>query len=140
MKFKIGDLFLILIALAITIGGFIYIYFPRHYDSSYVARVEFNNEIVMDIDFNNLTEEIRNNDLIVKIEYDIFKQEKEYTVRGKISEVVICANRNGVYVKASGCPDHVCIKTGIINTPGRPIACIPNKIIISVIDPEGALG
>lgn len=139
MKFKIGDLILILVALALTIGGFIYIYFPKHYDSNYIAKVEFNNQVVLKVDFLNLTEEVIDDEVVTSISYDMFKQEKTYTLKGRISEVVICASKNGIYVKASGCPDHICINTGIINTPGRPIACIPNRVLITVIDVEADL-
>lgn len=139
MKFKIGDLILILVALALTISGFIYIYFPKHYDSNYIAKVEFDNHVVLKVDFLNLSEEVIDDRVVITIDYDMLKHEKTYVLKGKISEVVICANKNGVYVKSSGCLDHICIDTGIINTPGRPIACIPNRVLITVIDIEADL-
>lgn len=38
-----------------------------------------------------------------------------------------------IRVKDSDCPEKLCIKQGWISSPGIPIVCLPNKIVIEII-------
>jgi hypothetical protein len=37
-----------------------------------------------------------------------------------------------VQVISSPCPEKICVKTGRISKPGQWIACLPNRVFISI--------
>jgi len=37
-----------------------------------------------------------------------------------------------VRVVDSACPDKICVNTGWTNNPAKPIACLPNKVIVKI--------
>ena len=41
-----------------------------------------------------------------------------------------------VCVVESACPDKICVQTGWISNSARPIACLPNRVIIKIIDAD----
>ena len=48
------------------------------------------------------------------------------TVRG----CEISFTREGVQMTAADCPDHLCVKTGMIRFSGESIACVPNRVVV----------
>lgn len=38
-----------------------------------------------------------------------------------------------VRVIESACPDKVCVNTGWSNSPAKPIACLPNRVIVKIV-------
>ena len=44
----------------------------------------------------------------------------------------IVIDENGAYVEDVVCPDKICQKTGVINTAGESIVCLPNKVVIYI--------
>lgn len=42
-----------------------------------------------------------------------------------------------VRVEASACPDKICVNTGWTDNPAKPIACLPNRVIIKVVGLPG---
>lgn len=38
----------------------------------------------------------------------------------------------GVSVTAADCPDHVCVKQGVIRYDGESIVCLPHKLVVTV--------
>lgn len=61
---------------------------------------------------------------------------KEYTVKGYLGDVIIEVRDKKVRVKEEVSPKHLCSKEGYTNSSLKPIICLPNKIIIKVIDNE----
>lgn len=56
-----------------------------------------------------------------------------------INDTNVCVIDNGsVYMKSASCPDQICVKTKAIRTVGSSIICLPNKVIVEIIAPEGA--
>ncbi|MBC7082580.1 MAG: NusG domain II-containing protein [Firmicutes bacterium] len=43
-------------------------------------------------------------------------------------------------VRASDCPDKVCVKTGWIEHPGEVIVCLPNRVVVKIQGGPEALG
>ena len=41
-----------------------------------------------------------------------------------------------IYVVSSTCPDKICINQGTIGSSGQTIVCLPNKIVIKVINSD----
>jgi hypothetical protein len=53
-------------------------------------------------------------------------------VPGPLGDTVIVIEEGSVRVLSSPCPEKICIKTGRISKPGQWIACLPNRIFISI--------
>lgn len=53
-------------------------------------------------------------------------------VEGPIGTSVIEVKPGAIHMKYSPCPDRICMNTGWIDRPGQVIACVPNRIIITV--------
>ncbi|WP_138417283.1 NusG domain II-containing protein [Aquibacillus sediminis] len=43
-----------------------------------------------------------------------------------------------IRIESSTCPEQICVQTGYISKPGKPIVCIPHQVIIEIesIDEE----
>ena len=54
--------------------------------------------------------------------------EETRTVNG--CEIVL--TQSGVRVAAADCPDRLCVKTGEITRPGEAIACVPNRVVVTL--------
>ena len=46
---------------------------------------------------------------------------------------VIRITREGAEIIDSDCSTHICIHEGITDSPAKPIVCLPNKLLITVI-------
>ena len=58
---------------------------------------------------------------------------EDQTIRidaGTGSYNVITIENGEIYVSDAGCPDHTCMKTGILKSENVPIVCLPNKLVI----------
>lgn len=44
---------------------------------------------------------------------------------------------NGIEVVSSDCDDEVCVHTGHITKSYQVIACVPNQVVIEIVDPDG---
>lgn len=64
-------------------------------------------------------------------------EDKEYIVKGNISELKIKVLDGKIGIVENECPDHTCINMGFINSSSRTIVCIPNGITITVDNNEG---
>jgi hypothetical protein len=64
----------------------------------------------------------------------IFPLDAQTTLRvpGPLGETVVVIEEGSVRVVSSPCPEKICIKTGRISKPGQWIACLPNRIFISI--------
>ncbi len=64
----------------------------------------------------------------------IYPLDTETTVRvpGPLGETVVEIADGTVRVVSSPCPEKICIKTGRISKPGQWIACLPNRVFISI--------
>ncbi len=59
----------------------------------------------------------------------------------KIGETNICRIENGeVSMIEADCPDQICVKTKAITASGGSIVCLPNKVILQIIDSSGESG
>jgi hypothetical protein len=64
----------------------------------------------------------------------IYPLDAEATVRipGPLGETVVEIEDGSVRVISSPCPEKICVKTGRISKPGQWIACLPNRVFISI--------
>ncbi len=49
---------------------------------------------------------------------------------GRHIDIVI--DESGAYVEDVVCPDKICQKTGVVNKVGQSIVCLPNKVVIYI--------
>ena len=40
----------------------------------------------------------------------------------------------------SDCPDHICVKSGFLGTPGESAACLPNRVALRILPGDGEGG
>ena len=72
-------------------------------------------------------------ELVKTIELEGVREPFEFTVGSESGEYnVVSVSRDGVSVVRASCPDKVCVNRGVINSPGLPIVCLPNELIVSV--------
>lgn len=43
---------------------------------------------------------------------------------------IVCIENGTIRVSEAGCPDHTCMKTGVLRSESLPIVCLPNKLVI----------
>lgn len=61
---------------------------------------------------------------------DLQDGDRMFTDRG--ITYIVTVREGGIAMKQIDCPDHICVKTGFIKDSGRPIVCMPNRLIISL--------
>jgi hypothetical protein len=49
-----------------------------------------------------------------------------------IGDVHILITSEGISITESDCPDKTCVKSGTVKKSGTTVACVPNKIVITV--------
>ncbi len=54
-------------------------------------------------------------------------------------ENCILVEPDGISMQSAECPDKICVQTGKIHDSGKPIVCLPNRIVIEIL-PEGEGG
>jgi len=57
---------------------------------------------------------------------------EELVVKGPLGETRILIDNEGARFVSSPCPNHTCVRHGIVKEPYDSAACIPNKIIIRI--------
>jgi hypothetical protein len=64
----------------------------------------------------------------------IYPLDSEATLKvpGPLGETVVVIRDGAVQVESSPCPEKICVKTGKISKPGQWIACLPNRVFISI--------
>ncbi len=45
-----------------------------------------------------------------------------------------------VSVTEASCPDQICVKHGPTDQTADPIVCLPNKLVVQILSPEGETG
>ena len=43
------------------------------------------------------------------------------------------------HMEEAECPDHLCIKQGKVNKSGQTIVCLPNRVVVTVIDSNNSV-
>lgn len=62
------------------------------------------------------------------IDLSALQAEETRTIHG--CEIVL--SNGGVRVAAANCPDRLCVRTGEISRPGEAIACVPNRVVVTL--------
>lgn len=70
--------------------------------------------------------------VIQRIELKKITAETKLIVPVADGELTILYDRDGVQVTSSPCPDKVCIHQGKITRSGQTIACVPEKVLVTI--------
>ena len=65
-------------------------------------------------------------------------EEGSFSLNGGSNLLIVSGGK--AWVSEANCPDKVCMGMGKISRPGECIACLPNRLIITVEDSGGASG
>ncbi len=83
----------------------------------------------------------KGSEVVVTVDKEIYgtydlkvNQEVEVNVDGRINVLVI--EDGYVIMTDANCSDKVCIKHGAMDTTYDAIVCLPNKVIIKIVEPE----
>lgn len=52
------------------------------------------------------------------------------------NENIVLAEHNKISVTSASCPDKLCVKQGCIKNGLYPIVCLPNKIVIKIVNAD----
>lgn len=108
-----NDFWLILVLLVLAAGS----WFLFRSDSTArdkVLVVRKDQQVLQRIELKKVTSETK---LIVPVEH---------------GELVIAYDREGGRVLSSPCPDQVCVHQGKITRSGQTIACVPEKVLVTI--------
>lgn len=74
----------------------------------------------------------RDKQVVQRIELKNTVEDRQLKVPVADGEIVIAYDKEGAKVLTSPCPDKVCIHQGKISHSGQTIACVPEKILITI--------
>lgn len=113
-----GVKILIVIVAALFIGSVIWVILSyRTPDSTYVEIVQ-NNKVLYILDLS------KEKDRTFRIE----------STDGGWNEIKIENGR--ISISDADCPDHTCVKTGVLRSETIPIVCLPHKLVIRYAEKE----
>lgn len=77
----------------------------------------------------------QNGNEVQRIDLSAVSERYSITLRGENGEEnVISVEHGAISMQAASCPDKLCVKRGSITSGGIPLVCLPNHIIIEIID------
>lgn len=74
------------------------------------------------------------NKLVLEIILDDTYQ--EYTINGYNGDIVLIKENKRIKVKEEISPLHLCSKQGFISKSYETIVCLPNKVVVKIVDNE----
>lgn len=74
----------------------------------------------------------RDQQVIQRIQLNKTTAEKKLLIPVADGEIVLAYDKDGAKVLSSPCPDKVCIHQGRITHSGQTIACVPEKVLITI--------
>ena len=58
------------------------------------------------------------------------KKDRDIEIEGCGGRNVVHVGKDGVYMKFADCPDQICVKSGRLTKDGRPIVCLPHRLVV----------
>jgi len=71
------------------------------------------------------------NRLLQKVD---LSQDRDLSVSGPLGETLVEIRSGRIRVSQSPCPHQICVKTGFRDKSGEVIACIPNRVVITIVE------
>ena len=60
--------------------------------------------------------------------------EGEYVITGVNGENHLVIEGGKAYIEAAECPDKICIYSGKISKNGETLVCLPNKVVVEIVN------
>ncbi len=92
-----------------------------------------------------LTPETENTLAVITVDGKAYKTIDLKSAKGEeiqVGNMLIYADNGEIWVLHSDCPDKLCENTGKIKRAGQVIACVPNKVVITIkgVEADGVTG
>ncbi len=71
---------------------------------------------------------------IKRYPYDEIRPDWEEIIRGGEGENTVVMTEEGVRIAHATCPDKICVHMPAISEPGEMIVCLPNKLLLEIVD------
>lgn len=82
-----------------------------------------------------IAEIYQNGELIKTINLDMVTEDYTFTVEGENGVYnVIEVHHGEIGIQEASCPDGLCINMGFIHSSALPITCLPNKLVIKIVN------
>lgn len=108
-----NDFWLILVLAVLALGSW-FLFHSRTADRDKVLVVQKDQQVIQRIELKKVTSETK---LIIPVDH---------------GELVVAYDREGGQVVSSPCPDQVCVRQGKITRSGQTIACVPEKVLLTL--------
>ena len=59
-------------------------------------------------------------------------QDRVVSAHGPLGDTIVVVSGGKAFVKDSPCPDKLCVLSGAISRPGQWVACLPNRVMVSI--------
>lgn len=63
-------------------------------------------------------------------------QDRSFSIDGEENVIFHLYADGGIAFLTSDCPDKVCVRSGVLHRVGQSAACLPNKIILKIVDKD----
>jgi len=63
----------------------------------------------------------------------VLGSENTVEVEGPLGTTVIEVAGGAARVLSSPCPHQVCVKMGAVDSPGRSVVCVPNRVVVTMV-------
>lgn len=81
----------------------------------------------------------QNGELIQTINLDTVTEDYSFTVEGSDGIYnVIEVHHGEIGITEASCPDGLCINMGFIHSSAFPVTCLPNKLVIKIVNGAGS--
>ena len=64
--------------------------------------------------------------------------DQKYTINGTAGKNYLVIENNEAYLSDATCPDKLCVGMGKISKKGQSIICLPNEVVIRIVDDVNA--
>ena len=69
------------------------------------------------------------------------EENREFVINGYDGGTNYLVIENGeAYLKEASCPDLLCVHMGKISSVGQSIICLPNRVVVEIVDEETPFG
>ncbi len=59
-------------------------------------------------------------------------EDRTVSAPGPLGDTIVVVSGGKAFVKDSPCPDKLCVLAGAISKPGQWVACLPNRVMVSI--------
>ena len=75
------------------------------------------------------------NKIIERIDMNKVKAETKLAIPVQDGTLTVMYDKTKAWVAASPCPEKLCVQQGKISKPGQTIACLPEKVLLTITTP-----